>query len=80
MCHIILQVKVTIKAASEYVIRKQQEDNQVIQRDEVMWLDVRITVVPFLLVVFERQFIRLLFGSLEQDLPEHLISFRNHLR
>ena len=80
MCHIILQVKVTIKAASEYVIRKQQEDNQVIQRDEVMWLDVRITVVPFLLVVFERQFIRLLFGSLEQDLPENLISFRNHLR
>ena len=80
MCHIILQVKVTIKASSEYVIRKQHEDNQVIQRDEVMWLDVRITVVPFLLVVFERQFIRLLFGSLEQDLPENLISFRNHLR
>ena len=43
MCHIILQVKVTIKASSEYVIRKRQEDNQVIQRDEVMWLDVRVT-------------------------------------
>ena len=43
MCDVILQVKVTIKASSEYVIRKRQEDNQVIQRDEVMWLDVRIT-------------------------------------
>ena len=61
MSDVILQVKVTIKSSDEYVIRKRQEDNQVIQQDEVVWLDVSTYFVPFLLV--EKEFIVWIIGS-----------------